>query len=166
MLKSVIGMRNKEGFTLIELLVVILIIGIIASAALFSFGDFGTGRRVKLNAEQFRAYIKLVQQRAILEMTTLGININNEGYETFRYSDNNWQSMPKNSLIFHRFFPKDVVISLQNNLKDRTGPSIIVTPAGNMTEFRLIFGTPTEPNIVTLTGKYNGVLTLDNSKNK
>ncbi|MGQ3889532.1 type II secretion system minor pseudopilin GspH [Legionella sp. CNM-1927-20] len=166
MQKLVTGTQNERGFTLIEILVVILIIGIIASVALFAFGDFGTSRRIKLTAEQFSAYLKLVQQRAILEMVTLGVTVNNEGYETYRYSNNSWQPMPKNSLIFHRFFPKDTVITLQNQLKNNTGPTIIVTPSGSMTEFKLIFGTPSQPSIITLTGKHNGVLTLDNQKDK
>ncbi|STX29016.1 general secretion pathway protein LspH [Legionella beliardensis] len=162
-------MRNERGFTLIEILVVILIIGIIASATLFAFGDFGTSRRVKVTAEQFIAYTKLVQQRAILEMTTLGINVSSGGYETYRYvNDNSWQPMPKNSLIFHRTFPKDVIVTLQNNIKNKTnGPNIIVTSSGNMTEFKLIFGTSAQPNIITITGEHNGNLTLDtNPPNK
>ncbi|WP_131781721.1 type II secretion system minor pseudopilin GspH [Legionella gresilensis] len=166
MQKLVTGTQNERGFTLIEILVVILIIGIIASVALFAFGDFGTSRRIKLTAEQFSAYLKLVQQRAILEMVTLGVTINNEGYETYRHSNNSWQSMPKNSLIFHRFFPKDTVITLKAQLKNNIGPNIIITPSGSMTEFTLIFGTSAEPNIITLIGKHNGALTFDNQKMK
>src|SRR3712207_1831206 len=112
-------MQNERGFTLIEILIVVLIIGIIASVALFAFGDFGKSRQVKVTTEQFVAYIKLVQQRAILEMATLGINLTGEGYKTYRYlSDNNWQPMPKNSLIFHRSFPKDITVTLQSKIKN------------------------------------------------
>src|SRR6185436_13052386 len=126
-------MQNEDGFTLIELLIVILIIGIITSVTLLSIGDFGQTREVKTTAEQFLAYIKLVQQKAILEIATLGIMINHAGYETYRYLNDNktWQPLPKKSLIFHRFFPKKLIVTLQNKLKNTNQePDIIISPSG------------------------------------
>lgn len=156
-------MRVDRGFTLIEILVVLVIIGISLSFTLLAFGDFGAGRKAVVSAEQFSAYIKLVQQRAILEVNTLGINVNSEGYETFRFEKaSTWQPMPKNSLFHWQSFPKNVLVTLKSAIRNRTKrPDIIINPSGDMSPFTIQFGTPAQPNLALLYGQHNGLLTLE-----
>ncbi|KTC74890.1 general secretion pathway protein LspH [Legionella birminghamensis] len=158
MLKSETGMPNERGFTLIEILVVILIVGIAASVTLLAFGDFGASRRVQLSAEQFVTYLKLVQQRAILEMNTLGVNINKDGYGTYRFVQaKTWEPMPGKSLFHWQTFPKSIHVSLKTTIKNNTkSPDIIISPTGNLSAFTLSFGTETEPDLVSVIGAHNG----------
>lgn len=153
--------QNDRGFTLIEILIVILIIGIMASVTLFAYGDFGASRKADTTAEQFIAYIKLVQQRSILEMVSLGVTVTSQGYETYRFDNNQWQLIPRNSHIFRRSFPEGLVVNLKSNIKHGTkAPTIIITPAGKMTEFILTFGTSSQPEVNSVVGLYNGDLKL------
>ena len=143
-------MRAERGFTLIELLIVLVIIGVTASIALLAFGDFGASRKIIVAAEQFSSYVKLIQQRAVLESNTFGITIKKDGYQTYRLEDGGkWQAMPLNSLFHWQYFPKNSIVVLQNKTTTSTNaPDIIINPAGEMTEFRLNFGSSSNANLV------------------
>jgi len=153
-------MRAKQGFTLIEILVVILIIGITTTVAMLAFGDFGASRKAIVTAEQFQAYIKLVQQRAILEMNTLAINIKSNGYETLRFNDRLvWEPITNSALFRWRPFPAQVLVEFR--YKAQKQPDLIINPSGDMTPFSLNFGVVGEPALITLIGDDNGELHLE-----
>ena len=151
--------KTNMGFTLIEILVVILIVGITLSFALMAFGDFGEKRRIVISAEQFSQYVKLAQQQAILETTTLGIGIHKNGYQVMRLSPKaKWLPMSSNSIFHEQHFPKGLLINLQNNASSRGNPSIIIDSSGDMTAFTLTFGSAKQPSIVSIIGEHNGAL--------
>lgn len=170
MQKSATGMNRNlpannagaRGFSLIEILVVILIVGIAAGFALLAFGDFGAARRATVMAEQFASYIKMVQQRAILEMNTLGINITPNGYQTYRFQQGTtWQPMSKNSPFRWQNFPSSIVVTFKSNIKNTSKePDIIINSSGDMTEFVLYFGNTRQARITTLVGQHDGSIVL------
>lgn len=155
-------MRAKRGFTLIEILVVLLIIGISSSIAFIAFGDFGAGRKIVVAGEQFSSYMQFLQQRAILESNTFGVKLDKDSYETLSLKDGvSWQSMPKTSHFHRQYFPKKSVVVFKRKFSNAKGePDIIVYPSGEMSEFELMFGSATEPDLITLIGKRNGELVL------
>lgn len=159
-------MRASRGFTLIEVLVVILVISIITTASLLAFGDFGASRKATVFAEQFASYIKLVRQRAILEMSTLGINVTSKGYESVRYDEGKtWLPLSKTSLFRWQAFPDNVIVTLKSDLKNNTSaPDIILQSSGDMTEFSITFGTDAKPQQTTLIGQHNGEIILKEKK--
>ncbi|KTD16106.1 type II secretion system minor pseudopilin GspH [Legionella jordanis] len=156
---------RARGFSLIEILVVLIIISITIGFALLSFGDFGASRRAVVAAEQFSNYLKLVEQQAVLEMNTLGVTIRSNGYQTFRFQNNNWQTMPEKSLFHFQLFPKHVVVRFEKNYKSNAkNPDIIINPSGELTAFVLNFGTEKKPVLVSLVSSRNGDLSLSFSK--
>jgi general secretion pathway protein H len=159
-------MRDKRGFTLLEILIVIVIIGITSSVAMLAFGDFGAGRKVIVTAEHFSTFVKLLQQRAILETNTFGINIEKDGYAAYRLEKgNNWQLMSKSSVFHWQPFPKNTSVVLHNTIKYTTkSPDIIINSSGDMSAFTLDFGTSTEPSLISLTGKHNGNLSFNKAE--
>ena len=158
-----IGMRTRRGFTLIELLIVIVIIGITSSVALLAFGDFGAGRKIIVSAENFSAFVRLLQQRAIMETNTFGITIKNEGYETWRLEKGmSWQLMPAKSPLHWRPFPKRAVVSVHSAIKSSSkSPDIIIDASGDMSAFTIDFGTASDPLVIRLIGESNGNLYFD-----
>ncbi len=164
--KLVIGMRVKErkalsGFTLIEILVVLLIIGITLGFALLAFGDFGEKRRIIAAADQFSQYVKLVQQQAILETSTLGIQFTKDGYDVLRLQmPNKWQPTPTKGIFHPQHFPAFFITRLDKS-KTQTGqPDIIVNATGDLTPFQLHFGSKKSVFYATVIGKQAGVVEL------
>lgn len=161
--RSVIGMKKtNQGFTLIELLIVLVIIGITFGFALISFGDFGGSRRILFAAEQLLNTLHLAQQQAILETSTLGLRINNNGYQILQLQNNSrWKAISNKGVFKITYFPRDTYISLKTNHRTRAGtPSVIITSSGDITPFTLNFGTDQEHNIALIAGKANGDVTF------
>lgn len=154
-------MKNKQGFTLIEILVVILIIGITLGFALLAFGDFGGKRRIVIAAEQFVNYVKFIQQEAILEMGTLGIVFDNNGYHVVRFQPpKSWQLMPSKGIFHQQRFPSNAIVHLESSLNKTGEPQIIINAAGDMTAFKLNFGSNKQNNIAYVIGERDGTIAL------
>lgn len=154
---------KKAGFTLLEILIVLVILGIAATFSFMAFGDFGLSRKATVEAEQLVTLIKVTQQRAILEMTTFGIGIHKNGYQFFRFTENNqWQTLSAAPLK-GRSWPNHLNASFAAILNPNS-PQIVINPGGEMTAFQLYFGTDTKPRLLLITGKSNGDLRLDRGK--
>lgn len=161
-------MTTSRGFTLIEILIVIVIIGITIGFALIAFGDFGEGRRILFSAEQLTNNLKLAQQQAILETSTLGLRIDSAGYQIMRYQNSSqWQPISNKGIFKVNYFPKNSVVILKTNTKPAQGtPAIIINSSGDMTPFTLEFGANKEHIVAVLTGTHDGTLTISTGKPK
>lgn len=155
-------MRNSQGFTLIEILIVLVIIGITLGFAVLAFGDFGEERRIIFFAEQLNNSLKLAQQQAILETSTMGLRIDNTSYQIVKFQDPaGWNYKNTKGIFKNVLFPRNTVLNIKTDNKIPNGvPAIVIDPSGDMTPFTLYFGSTHTPVIVTITGKHNGSLNL------
>lgn len=157
----VIGMPIK-GFTLVEILVVVLIIGITLGVAVLSFGDFGGKRRIIVVAEQLAHHIKVVQQQAILETTSLGIHIDKTGYETVRFEPAiGWVSVTSQRPFRRQHFPDTMVFTIKQSIHQKGQPDIIMTATGDITPFILELGTNQHTSLVTISTKPDGTIQVN-----
>lgn len=168
MRRLVIGMTTSKGFTLIEILIVIVIIGITVGFALISYGDFGESRRRMFSLEQLVNTLRLAQQQAILETSTLGLRIDNSSYQILKYKNStDWSPISNKGIFKVNYFPKNTVIKLTTNNKPPPGtPSIVINSSGDMTPFTLSFGASTDTMDTVLTGRHDGSLNLSMVKPK
>ena len=166
--KLVTGMRSPKGFTLVEILIVLVIIGITFGFALLAFGDFGENRKILFSAEQLVNTLRLAQQQAILETSTLGLRIDNNGYQILQLQNNNqWKPISNKGVFKMTRFPQGTRITLKTNTRTPPGaPSIIITPSGAMTPFTLNFGNNPKNNLAILKGKNNGNLTFSSNQSE
>lgn len=168
MLKLVIGMRNSQGFTLIEIMVVIVIIGITVGFALIAFGDFGESKRILFAAEQLANNLRLAQQQAILQTQTLGLRIDNQGYQILQLQNSTqWSPLSNKGIFKPNYFPQNTVISLNTNSVSLSGtPAIIISTSGEMTPFTLSFESTKGDKIGLLIGKRSGDLQFKTAGDK
>lgn len=153
-------MRAERGFTLIELLVVVIIIGITLRFAFLALGDFGVSRRALVNAEQLLTYIKLVQQRALLEGAALGIDVQAGGYTTLRYERGAWLPLSGKGIFRPRVFPRNIVVNAQPKASIKK-PAIRIDASGDLSNpFTIHLGTAEKPALATLDGRADGQLVL------
>ncbi|WP_133127303.1 type II secretion system minor pseudopilin GspH [Legionella nagasakiensis] len=169
MQKLVIGMQihnsapfyKVKGFTLLEILVVLIIIGITLGFALLAFGDFGEKRRIIVAAEQFTHYVKLAQQQAILEASTLGIHFNKQTYQILRFtSSGHWQPLPQKGIFHTQKIPSNTTFDWETEKKKGEFPEIIINASGDTTPFTLYFGSNKTSKLAAVIGKHDGSIIL------
>lgn len=93
--------RRAGGFTLIELLVVMVIIGVLVSVAMLSFGALGQDREVEDEAGQLAQVAALAMEQAQLESRDYGLLFSREGWDV-RVLDGrtgSWQPVPDDRLL-------------------------------------------------------------------
>jgi general secretion pathway protein H len=150
-----------KGFTLIEILVVLVIVGIILSFAVISFGDFGESRRIVTAGDHLQNIMKLAQQQAILESRPLGIKITNTTYQLYQLNlPATWSARSNKDIFKEQSFPKNTKVKLVLDFKPKPGtPDIIFQNSGDMTPFKLFLGNAEQPTLVTIIGQSNGQIT-------
>lgn len=168
------------GFTLIEVLVVIVIISIVTTVALLSLGDLGRSRHAEVLAEELAHFIPIVQQQAILQPAVLGISINDNSIDFYRFFINpkehtgTWQPIKNDNLFRKQTISSDVAITIltehneispMDNEKSKH-PQIILLPSGDMSAFTITIGTNRTTALYQLIGQSNGILTLKKLMNK
>ncbi|WP_082650380.1 type II secretion system minor pseudopilin GspH [Legionella parisiensis] len=166
--KAEVLKKSNQGFTLIEILIVLVIIGITFGFALLAFGDFGEGRRILFSAEQLVNTLRLAQQQAILGTSTLGLRIDNNGYQVFQlYNNTQWKPISDKGVFKMTYFPQDTRIILKTTNSTPAGvPPIIISASGDMTPFTLSFGSKQDTNLALLIGKHNGELQFNVANTK
>jgi general secretion pathway protein H len=161
-------MTTKQGFTLIEILIVIVIIGITVGFALIAFGDFGASKKIMFSAEQLANNIRLAQQQAILESTTLGVRIDSNSYQILKFNNQSkWGAISNKGVFKVNYFPPKTVITLKTNNKPAQGaPAIVINSSGDITPFTISFSTNKEDVLTILTASHDGTLTFSAAKPK
>lgn len=153
---------SDKGFTLIELLIVLIIIGITVGFALIAFGDFGASRRIVLTMEQFANTLELAKQQAILEGSTLGLRVDHNSYQLFKFqAPAQWVSLANQTVFKKHYFPDHAFIQFKSSrlLSISSAPNVIINSSGEISPFTLTAGSsknkPLTVLVVNSDGKIN-----------
>lgn len=137
-----------------------LIIGITFGMAILAFGDFGEKRKIHTAAEGFAQFVQLVQERALLESSTLLVQLTPSGYSGQRLNaQNKWQPL-KNAYYRRHALPGKTKISVVYGNKKSDQLLIIISSSGDMTPFKVYFGSTEQPRLATIIGTENGTIIM------
>ena len=155
--------KQQRGFTLVEILVVMLIIGITFGMAMLAFGDFGATRKIRSSAEGFAQFLQVMHERALLESTTVQIHLNPSGYTSQRLNvQSKWQPL-KNAYYRPRSLPPKTKISVAYGGKKPDQLVITMSSSGDMTPFKVYFGSAEQPHLASIIGTENGTVNFNDT---
>ena len=145
------------GFTLLELMVVLVLIGIIFTFAVLSFGGDDLAEAMERESHRLATLVSLANDEAVLRGEELAIRFSDDGYEFFVFSSVGWQSREDDGLLNAHTLPPGMVMrvevdgdppGLQQTDEDEDveqdrdkiiTPQVFILSSGEMTPFSAIF---------------------------
>ena len=84
-------MRRAAGFTLLEVMLVILLIGILVSTVVLSFGNDSVQDRLDKEVNRFQQVFQHFAETAELQQQEWGLVVTENSYAFVLFSDDGWQ---------------------------------------------------------------------------
>nr|WP_298727509.1 type II secretion system minor pseudopilin GspH [uncultured Steroidobacter sp.] len=169
-----------SGFTLLELLVVLVVIGVMVSVAVLSFGVLGRDRQSEDESRRFWTVLRQAREEGEMQVEDLGVFVSTGAYEYLRYDSrkNEWQPIDGDELFAPRQLPEGLrfrlrlesrEVVLKPNLpqrgdKDenqRNPPHIMVLSSGDVSPFELEIEREGQPATWRVTGLANNDLRVE-----
>ena len=146
--------RHSRAFTLLELLVVLVIIGIMVSFAVVSFGVLGGDREAEQEARRLTAILTQARDEAALQGRDLGLRLEPTAYEFMSLEPRRggWEAIADDDLLRRRELPdglrmrlwlesREVLLEQPKQESRKTvatpTPQIIVLGSGEIVPFDL-----------------------------
>jgi general secretion pathway protein H len=141
---------QHQGFTLIELMVVVFIIGLIAAAAVITFGGDRRDTELDKEAERIHALLDYVREQAELQTRDYGIRINDHAYSfvVFDVMRNEWRLSEEDDALRQREFPegllpkvvlegRPIVLDVKKKAIEDFKPQIMIFASGDLSSFEI-----------------------------
>ncbi|EMP56766.1 general secretion pathway protein H [Marinobacter santoriniensis NKSG1] len=155
---------GAAGFTLIEILVVLIVVGLLASLAVFTLGGSSQQRQLENQVQELYLLMQTAGDQAVLNNQELGVTVNEDGYQFLAFQDQKGDWKPEDQRLFSaRTFPDWLVVTkfIENDApklasgEDRTLPDIVFFSSGETTPFQVEFtvaGNPDQKQILESDG--------------
>jgi general secretion pathway protein H len=168
------------GFTLLELLVVLVVVGVMVSMAVLSFGVLGRDREAEEEARRFWTVLQQAREEAELRAEDIGVYVSTSAYEYLRFDPrrNEWLLIDSDELFSQRELPeglrfrlwlesREVVLNPSlpdrgdKDENDRAPPHVLVLSSGEIMPFQLEIERESEPALWRVSALANNDLRLE-----
>ncbi len=139
---------GQGGFTLIEILVVLIVVGFLASLAVFTLGGGSQQRELENKVRELYLLMQTAQEQAVLNNAELGVIVDDGGYRFVAFQDAERVWDETGEPVFRpRTLPDWLVVAeyIENDAprlassEDRNLPDIVFFSSGETTPFELEF---------------------------
>lgn len=142
------GQAASAGFTLIEILVVLVLVGLLASLAVFTLGGDSRLRETENIVRELYLLMQTASEQAVLDNRELGLRFEDDGYRFLAFSEEEgtWVA-PRERLFRPRSLPEwlEVTRYIENDVprlasssdSDRLLPDLVFFSSGEITPFQL-----------------------------
>lgn len=150
-------MRSRQrGFTLIEILVVIVILGLLATVALFSLGGSTERRELEQKSRELFLIFQVAAERSILDNSEIGVQIADNQVRFLRYlpEDQTWEEFTERPFVA-REWVDTLLIELETeddpprmptNESNTERPDLVFFSSGETTPFRVAMSLTNDPD--------------------
>ena len=141
--------NSSRGLTLLEILIVLFIASLITGVAVVSLPAFTQSDYFERESERIRALVRILSEKAVMESTNYGLQINRYentrfyGHEFFQESEefDGWQSLNEVPFKIRRLDEK-LTLSLRIegkslDISGRDTPPVLILSSGEVTPFEL-----------------------------
>ncbi|NNJ94973.1 MAG: type II secretion system minor pseudopilin GspH [Halobacteria archaeon] len=144
------------GFTLLELMVVLVLVGIIFTFAMLSFGGDDIAEMMEEETRRLETLIRLAADESVIRGQELAIRFTGEGYEFMELQETGWQVPENDRLLRAHTLPPEVQVRLQvegdapvfpdqQSDENAVTPQVFILSSGEVTPFTAVFESRQSP---------------------
>lgn len=139
---------TNSGFTLIEILVVLIVVGLLASLAVFTLGGSSRQRELENEVRELYLLMQTASEQAVLNNLEMGMRLEEGGYQFVAFQDQTARWKASGERIFQPgAFPDWLVATeyIENDAprlaskEDRELPDVVFFSSGETTPFQIEF---------------------------
>jgi general secretion pathway protein H len=182
------AVRKLGAFTLIELLIVVVIIGIVSSFLLLSFGILGNDRALEQQVRRLGSLLELSRDEATLQGRDFGLEVMQGGYRFVELDPilGQWSEVVGDEMLKPRQLDENMEIELyiedrkvvlsrepakterteeneknQRNLRETYAPHVLILSSGDLSPFRMTVVRATDRARKTLSVSVAGEIRIE-----
>lgn len=152
----VASFARVAGFTLLELLVVLVIVSIIFTFAMLSFGGDDIAEMMEKEVHRLETLVRLATDESVIRGQELAIRFTGDGYEFMVLQQSGWQ-IPENDRLLRAYeLPPEVQLRLQvegdapvfpdqQSDENAVTPQVFILSSGEVTPFTAVFESRQSP---------------------
>lgn len=140
---------DPGGFTLLEVMVVLVLVGIIFSFAVLSFGGDDLAESLERETRRLVTLINLAGDEAVLRGEELAMRFTDDSYTFLVLRADGWQEPEGDRLLRSHTLPKGITVNIEvegelqdlgkTGDKDYASPQVFILSSGEMTPFAATF---------------------------
>ena len=139
---------RQAGFTLLEILVVLIIVGLMASLAVFTMGGSSQQRELTNEVRELYLLMQTASEQAVVNNRELGLQLEPDGYQFVAYDDESGDWKASGERLFRsRSLPEWMVVTefIESDAprlasaEDEMRPDVVFFSSGETTPFEIEF---------------------------